>query len=403
MATYKVIQDVEAEDKLVGPLTLRQFIYALIAAACLYLCYFVASKGAVFLLPVFLIPALGAGFFAFPWGKDQSTEIWALARIRFLFYPRKRIWNQSGAKDLVTVTAPKRPEQVYTDGLSQTEVRSRLNALATTIDSRGWALKDQVLLGGASMVQSDRLVAAASAPREVPTIGAEVYEDVLDAHDGVAQKFDAMLSQNAAAARHNLEVALQNPAPEAPSVVTEGQQNDYWFLNQTGAAQPDPGAAVFQDAVVHPGDASVLPAAPEDAQTQALEAIVNDPSHHFGGLQATSPKHGHLPVIQPLSEQSAAPQTAAAPTISVPEPVIIDAPDPAPAAPTPPVVAKAAPVVAAPKSAPPASPAKAPEAPVTPAPNADILNLSRNNDRSIDSLAREAKQTDETEVTISLH
>ncbi len=28
MSTYKVIQDIEAEDKLLGPLTLRQFIYA---------------------------------------------------------------------------------------------------------------------------------------------------------------------------------------------------------------------------------------------------------------------------------------------------------------------------------------------------------------------------------------
>jgi hypothetical protein len=31
MATYKVIQDIEAEDKLVGPLSLKQFIFALIA------------------------------------------------------------------------------------------------------------------------------------------------------------------------------------------------------------------------------------------------------------------------------------------------------------------------------------------------------------------------------------
>jgi len=39
MATYKVIQDIEAEDKLVGPLTLRQFIYAAIAAICGYLSF----------------------------------------------------------------------------------------------------------------------------------------------------------------------------------------------------------------------------------------------------------------------------------------------------------------------------------------------------------------------------
>ena len=31
MATYKVPQDVEAEDKLLGPFTFRQFIYLLIA------------------------------------------------------------------------------------------------------------------------------------------------------------------------------------------------------------------------------------------------------------------------------------------------------------------------------------------------------------------------------------
>ena len=32
MATYKVPQDVEAEDKLLGPFTFRQFIYLLVSA-----------------------------------------------------------------------------------------------------------------------------------------------------------------------------------------------------------------------------------------------------------------------------------------------------------------------------------------------------------------------------------
>jgi hypothetical protein len=33
MATYKVLQDIEAEDKLLGPLTLKQFIFAAVAIA----------------------------------------------------------------------------------------------------------------------------------------------------------------------------------------------------------------------------------------------------------------------------------------------------------------------------------------------------------------------------------
>ena len=46
MATYKVLQDIEAEDKLLGPLTLRQFVYGAIAVICLYLSYFLTTKGA---------------------------------------------------------------------------------------------------------------------------------------------------------------------------------------------------------------------------------------------------------------------------------------------------------------------------------------------------------------------
>ena len=90
MSTYKVIQDIEAEDKLVGPLTLRQFIYAGIAALSGYLGFLTASKGAPFMLGIFL-PVTGiCGFFAFPWGQDQPTEVWALAKVRFYLKPRRR-------------------------------------------------------------------------------------------------------------------------------------------------------------------------------------------------------------------------------------------------------------------------------------------------------------------------
>src|SRR5947209_2869322 len=104
MATYKVLQDIEAEDKLIGPLTLRQFIYALIAASNGYITFLVVTKGVPFLAIIFLPIVLGSAFFAWPWSRDQPTEVWALAKIRFLVKPRKRIWDQSGTKELVTIT-----------------------------------------------------------------------------------------------------------------------------------------------------------------------------------------------------------------------------------------------------------------------------------------------------------
>ncbi|HSX43632.1 MAG TPA: PrgI family protein, partial [Candidatus Saccharimonadales bacterium] len=176
MATYKVIQDVEAEDKLVGPLTLRQFIYAGIAGLSLYLGFLAVSKHAGFMLAIFVPIAGVSGFFAFPWNRDQPTEIWALAKLRFLIKPRKRVWDQSGAKDLVTVTAPKVVEHHLTNGLSENEVRSRLSALANTIDSRGWAVKNvNVNLSGGNygpgaIQSSDRLVSPESMPQEVNPI-----------------------------------------------------------------------------------------------------------------------------------------------------------------------------------------------------------------------------------------
>src|SRR5690242_7436024 len=108
MANYKVIQDIEAEDKLLGPLTLRQFIYALVSVFFLYICFIVIKSKVYLLLFAFFPPALFTGFFAFPFMKDQPTEVWALAKIRFMFKPRKRVWDQMGVKELVTITVPKK-------------------------------------------------------------------------------------------------------------------------------------------------------------------------------------------------------------------------------------------------------------------------------------------------------
>src|SRR5579884_3436546 len=115
MATYKLIQNVEAEDHIVGPLTLRQFIFALIAIFFYYICFILVTKHATPLLLMFLPPAFFFTFFAIPFGRDQPTEIWFLAKLRFWFKPRKRVWNQSGIKEMVTITAPKYEAPVLTD------------------------------------------------------------------------------------------------------------------------------------------------------------------------------------------------------------------------------------------------------------------------------------------------
>ncbi len=183
MATYKVIQDIEAEDKFVGPLTLKQFVFACAGVLFGYLNIFALTRGVPLLMAIFMPPMLLGFFLAIPWSRDQPTEMWVLARIRFMFKSKKRIWNQTGVQELVTITAPKREEKNLTKSYTEGEVKSRLKALAETIDSRGWAIKHATLedsqLTSESLI-SDRLVDPSVLPKEVPPVDLASVPDVLD-------------------------------------------------------------------------------------------------------------------------------------------------------------------------------------------------------------------------------
>jgi hypothetical protein len=206
MAVYKVIQDVEAEDKLLGPLTFKGLIYAGIAVLCGFINVRLMLSTAPLLIKLIIIfslawPMLLFGLLASPIGRDQPTEVWLLSRLRYFLKPHLRIWDQSGIIELVTVTAPKKITHQLTKGLTQTEVNSRLQALAATLDSRGWAVKNVNVnlnnLPSYASEQTDRLIEVDNVAREVPTVNVRAADDILDANaNPTAQKFKAMIDES---------------------------------------------------------------------------------------------------------------------------------------------------------------------------------------------------------------
>ena len=193
MAVYKVIQDIEAEDKLVGPLTLKGFIYALIAGFLAFINFklVISTELGYFrwpLLLIFALPMLLFGVLASPLGREQPTEVWLLSRVRFFLKPKRRIWDQSGINKLVTITAPKKIEQARTKGLSQSEVKSRLKTLAMTMDTRGWAVKNVSVnlshvpgyLEAEEAGESDRLIGVSNLPQAAPAADVRPVDDILD-------------------------------------------------------------------------------------------------------------------------------------------------------------------------------------------------------------------------------
>lgn len=302
MGTYKVIQDIEADDKLLGPLTLRQFIYAIIVVVSLFVMFRLALVNPLLAIPLLPHTILFA-LIAAPIGKDQSPEIWLLAKIRFFLKPKKRIWNQSGIIELVTITAPKRVEKVLTDNLSQTEVRSRLEALANTIDSRGWAVKNvnvnmfaqpSYVLG---QVESDRLIDPSTMAQDVPADDIQAMDDMLDERNNPkAQALQQMMSASAQTRKAQVIQNMKNPSPT-------GQQTppaDYWFLHESPHGNQPPGMASFDKSqVVRPGQVADEPVAA--TVSAADEKALLDKIHK----EKAKPKlvNSHLRTIKPMSEQ----------------------------------------------------------------------------------------------------
>ena len=385
MATYKVLQDIEAEDKLVGPLTLRQFIYAAVTCICLYICFLLITKGAPYFAIVFAPPAFISGFFAFPWGREQPTEIWALAKIRFMIKPRKRIWDQSGVKELVTVTAPKKIEPIYTNNLSQYEVTSRLHALADTIDSRGWAIKNVQpgmpvgIPSGLSTnpADSDRLVGVNILPEVQPIADIPAASDMLDEQNSpIARQFDQMIKQSNAEHHERIMQEIsqaQSSATQAPArPASAAPPNDYWFLNQsptTGPAQ-----------VVHPTAPTASQPTPEE---EALAEQLKEQNK-----ENISISYGHLRTIQPLPHQ--------------PQPI---SPAQTPAPTPPPVAAQVAPPTPAASlaSTPATDTTKSATPPVTHQPNPATLKYVNNDDLTVATIARQVNENPPDEIVISLH
>jgi len=225
MAVYKVIQDVEAEDKLLGPLTLKGFIYALIAGTCAFINFkliFLGSPIKWLFIFMFSMPMILFGVLASPLGREQPTEVWLLSRLRFFIKPRRRVWDQEGINQLVTITAPPKREVRLTKDLSPNEVQSRLKTLASTLDTRGWAIKNvDVNLStpeaDAKVVtpESDRLIGGAGVPQQMPVVDVHASDDILDEkHNPTAQKFEAMMQKAEADRKRGLLSRLKDMVDE---------------------------------------------------------------------------------------------------------------------------------------------------------------------------------------------
>ena len=136
MSQYKVPQNVEAEDHILGPLTLKQFIYAIVAVAWSGLCY--ALFHAVIPLMLLLAFPFTTLFLllAFYQRDGQNFEQLLIALVGFYSQSRRRLWRKDEVVDSFRIQA--KPVIIEQTQRNPADVRSELDRLGTMIDSRGW-------------------------------------------------------------------------------------------------------------------------------------------------------------------------------------------------------------------------------------------------------------------------
>jgi len=223
MATYKVPQDVEADDKLIGPFSFRQFIYLIIVALAGGLAYGLAQLFvglAVIPLPIIIF----FGALALPLRKDQPMEIYLAAIVSFYLKPHRRIWDPDGIESLIEITVPKVVVVDRTKGISQADADQRFSYLANIVDSQGWAIRG----------------AGTQAPGAINNdiyLEAQGADDVLDANNSVAQSFDSMMNRETERMRQEA-VDRMRQVTEEPQTIAPTPAESNPFL------QPQPTTAI---------------------------------------------------------------------------------------------------------------------------------------------------------------
>ncbi len=296
MAVYKVPQDVEAEDKLLGPFSFKQFIFLIIMVASLGVAYGLSR----ILLPLAIIPLPVAIFFgtlALPLRKDQPMEVYLAAVISFILKPKTRLWRPDGIEAMIEVIAPKANDRQYGKGYSEEEVQRRLSYLANLVDSRGWSVR--------GVSEPDNSM------RDDLYNEAQAVDDLLDDSGSRAQQIDSLLSQKDNLRRQELIAKMQQPTsqpvqPVQPQPATPATPRQEPIIYTHIAPQAS---------TLYTPMAAVQPTAPDED----IQLVVNPyPTMSQSVLQPLSSTPA------PVAPQPPAPQPEPTPSPEPVSPAIID-------------------------------------------------------------------------------
>ncbi len=135
---FQVPQNIDLEDKIIGPMTLKQFLYILAGGMLDYACFMIFDVSAFVILAL----PITAFFVAMAFAKvqDQPFPKFLQNLIIFLFVPKARIWSKESKPVRLISRKIQKPKEPALE--PKTLPRGELEKIAQMLDNRGWDKKD---------------------------------------------------------------------------------------------------------------------------------------------------------------------------------------------------------------------------------------------------------------------
>ncbi len=132
---YKVPQNIDMEDRIVGPLTMTQFVYLLVGGMLIYLAWLLLTPTS------FWFVAIPVGFtslcFAFLKVQDQPLPKFLGAALLYALRPKSRVWQKEEMVEHLKIVSkqPSQPEEQSPEQVGPSA--SELEELAARLDLGG--------------------------------------------------------------------------------------------------------------------------------------------------------------------------------------------------------------------------------------------------------------------------
>ncbi len=406
MAQYKVPQDVEADDKLLGPFTFRQFVYLMIIGG-LVAVGFLLWQIFPLLIIILVPPILLLGALALPLKKDQPMETYLSAIVSYHLKPHTRVWEPGEPDVTIIITAPKKTDEVHLKEISQEEASHRLSFLADIVDTEGYAIKggikEDVYAEANNTKDIFEMAQTSTLNQALQSNASTHHEELVNQMREAIERNNAFSANNTSIGHHfnnpqvqplNQPTPYTTPTPSPMTTVTPMPQSSF------DAAPLSAGAPLNQNPITTANSAIIQPDLPlpetaippsyNEQMAEKSEYLPEDEIERLEGKDTHHEEHEEEPQVDYYEENQDSEKQHDEPRPehhddSEPESEQHDEPESTPEEPEP-----------------------QPEPKPEPQPSQEMIDLANNPDFSIETIAQQANRISEIdnnkdEVYVSLH